>query len=417
MQGGVGRFLVGLFLVCSLQVSSQEIKVNGGFVEDSLLIGQDVNFWVTASYPASLEMVFPDSNFNFSPFEYSSKKYFPTKSENDVAFDSTVYTIQSYEIDLVQYLLLPTVILEGKDSTVINTPLDSIFFTELAPMVSDTTKLIANTNYSLVDTQFNFPLFYYVIGGLVALCVILLIIFGKRIIRFFKLRKLRKNFENFSGQLAGYIQKMKVEPEYTLVEEALVFWKKYQEGLDKTPFTKLTTKEILKNTDAKELEKPLMSIDRLVYGKRPTDTVFQDFQQIEDFTQYRYNKKVEEIKGGQEEIFEKNKHEQAEIASTKMIHFGLTEEQLKEELSKGGKFVIYYYTISILVMSFRRTSKVKFLKNGENQVLRGLGYTVVTFLLGWWGIPWGLIYTPHALYVNLRGGKDVTMEILQNAKR
>lgn len=298
MQSGVGRFLTGLFLIFSLQVSSQEISVNGGFVEDSLLIGQDVNFWVSASYPASLEMVFPDSNFIFSPFEFSAKKYFPTESTGDLAYDSTVYTIQSYEIDLVQYLQLPTVILNGEDSTVINTPLDSIFFTELAPMVSDTTQLIANTNYSLVGTQFNYPLFYYLIGGLVLISIVLLLIFGKKIIRFFKLRKLRKEYENFSGQLAEYIGKMKDNPESTMVEKALVFWKKYQEKLDKYPFTKLTTKEILKNTEAKELEKPLMSIDRLVYGKRPTEAVFQDFQQIEDFTQYRYNKKVEEIKNG-----------------------------------------------------------------------------------------------------------------------
>lgn len=299
MQGGIGKFLVGLFLIFSLQVSSQEIKVNGGFVEDSLLIGQNVKFWITASYPASMEMVFPDSNFNFSPFEYSTKEYFPTKSEGGIALDSTVYSVQSYEIDLIQYLQLPTVILDGEDSTVINTPIDSIFFMELAPFVSDTTELIANTNYSAVDRQFNYPLFYYVIGGLVLVGIVLLLIFGRKIIRYFKLRKLRKEYEKFSLQLTEYIGKMKDDPESSLVEMTLVYWKRYQEKLDKYPFTKLTTKEILRNTEAQELEKPLKSIDRLVYGKRPTETVFQDFQQIEDFTQYRYNKKVEEIKNGQ----------------------------------------------------------------------------------------------------------------------
>ncbi len=37
----------------------------------------------------------------------------------------------------------------------------------------------------------------------------------------------------------------------------------------------------------------------------------------------------------------------------------------------------------------------------EKQVLRA---TVVTWLLGWWGFPWGPIYSVHALFRNLLGG-------------
>jgi len=298
MQGGRGRFLIILLLSLSTKVFSQEIKVNGGFVEDSLLIGQDINFWITATYPADLEMVFPDSLYNFSPFEFSSKTFFPTKSEGSVAFDSTVYSIQSYEIDLVQYLSLPAVILDGLDSTVLPTVIDSIILTELAPIVSDTTQLIANTDYESVNTFFNFPLMYIIVGAFIFVVLLILLIFGRRILRFIKLRRLRKEYEKFSDQLSGYIHNLKSNPESGTAEQALFFWKRYQERLDKFPFTKLTTKEILAESFAGELEKPLRSIDRLVYGKRDTETIFQDFQQIEDFTQYRYNKKVEEIRDG-----------------------------------------------------------------------------------------------------------------------
>ena len=100
-----------------------------------------------------------------------------------MAFDSTVYTVQSFEIDKVQYLQLPAIILNGSDSTVINTPLDSIFLTELAPFVSDSTSLKKNLAYQNVNTQFNYPLLYYVLGGLILLTIILLLIFGKRIIK------------------------------------------------------------------------------------------------------------------------------------------------------------------------------------------------------------------------------------------
>lgn len=276
----------------------QEIKVRGGFMEDSLLIGQDVNFYMTAVYPPELEMIFPDNGYNFSPFEYSTKRFFPTQLIDGLAYDSTVYMLQSYEIDLVQYLQLPAIILDGSDSTILFTPLDSIYFAELAPIVSDTTQLVANLKYQRVNTVFNYPLLYYILGAIIILVVILMLLFGKRIMRYFKMRRLNKEYEKFSAQLTTFIRKLKTEPTSELAEEALSMWKRYQEKLDRFPFTKLTTKEILKDKHNRELEKPLKSIDYLIYGKKTNVTIYQDFQQIEDFSQYRYLKKVAEIRHG-----------------------------------------------------------------------------------------------------------------------
>lgn len=292
------RFIMLLTLLVSINLSAQEITVRGGFVQDSLLIGQDVQFWMTASYPPELEMAFPDSLYSFTPFEFSSKNYYPTTLKGMLAFDSTIYTIQSYEIDKIQFLKLPAIILSGTDSTVIQTPLDSIFLTELAPMVSDSTKLKENLAYQNVDTQFNYPLMYYILGGFILLTIILLLIFGKRILKWLKLRKLKKQYQQFSEIFGSYITKLKVDPAPELAEKALVSWKGYQQRLDKVPFSVMTTKEILNNEFTQEIESPLRSIDRVVYGKRIQEDIFQDFQQIEDFTQERYSKKVEEIKDG-----------------------------------------------------------------------------------------------------------------------
>jgi hypothetical protein len=44
---------------------------------------------------------------------------------------------------------------------------------------------------------------------------------------------------------------------------------------------------------------------------------------------------------------------------------GLSNEQIESELSRGAKFVVFEYTISILVMTFKRSSDVHFLKAGE----------------------------------------------------
>ena len=91
---------------------------------------------------------------------------------------------------------------------------------------------------------------------------------------------------------------------------------------------------------------------------------------------------------------------------------GMSNEQIQFEVQRGAKFVLFYYCISILVMSFRRSSDVYFLRAEENRVAKGLPWTVLTLLLGWWGIPWGPIFSIQSLVVNFKGGKYVTAELL-----
>jgi hypothetical protein len=86
--------------------------------------------------------------------------------------------------------------------------------------------------------------------------------------------------------------------------------------------------------------------------------------------------------------------------------------ELQMELNRGGKFVLYQWALSILILSFRRSSPVYFIRAGEDAVVKGVPYTVLSLLLGWWGFPWGPIFTIQALSTNLSGGKDVTSEIL-----
>ena len=91
---------------------------------------------------------------------------------------------------------------------------------------------------------------------------------------------------------------------------------------------------------------------------------------------------------------------------------GMTPEQIRFEIQRGGKFIFFQYCISIVVMTFRRPSDIYLVKAGENAVVKGLPFVLLTLLAGWWGIPWGPIYSIQSLATNLGGGKDVTNEIL-----
>jgi len=91
---------------------------------------------------------------------------------------------------------------------------------------------------------------------------------------------------------------------------------------------------------------------------------------------------------------------------------GMTATELNMELQRGGRFVVFQYCVSILIMTFRRGSNIYFIREGESAVAKGMGYTLLSLLAGWWGIPWGPIYTIGALANNLHGGKDVTPQVV-----
>jgi hypothetical protein len=103
---------------------------------------------------------------------------------------------------------------------------------------------------------------------------------------------------------------------------------------------------------------------------------------------------------------------------TKIIGLeGISGSELNSQLHSGGKFVVYQYCISIVIMTFRRNSNIYFIKSGENGVVRGLPFTMLSLVLGWWGIPWGPIFTVGALITNFQGGKDITKEVLATFQR
>ena len=90
----------------------------------------------------------------------------------------------------------------------------------------------------------------------------------------------------------------------------------------------------------------------------------------------------------------------------------MTLEHVQNEVANGGRFVLYTYTISIGVMTFKRPSSIYFIKAGEKGFFKGLPFTLTSLFLGWWGIPWGPVYTFGSLYHNLKGGKVVTNEVM-----
>ena len=78
----------------------------------------------------------------------------------------------------------------------------------------------------------------------------------------------------------------------------------------------------------------------------------------------------------------------------------------------GARLVRFEFCLSFLFVTIRRQSPLYLTESWQDRYLRGLGYSVLALLLGPWGVPWGLIWTPWAIWVNLTGGVDETESAL-----
>ena len=93
---------------------------------------------------------------------------------------------------------------------------------------------------------------------------------------------------------------------------------------------------------------------------------------------------------------------------------GMTVGQLEDDILQGGKFILFMWNFSVVVMSFRRNSPLTYVRAGEWVGPKALLWSLPSFLIGWWGIPWGIIFTIMSLHRNSMGGQDVTAVALQS---
>ncbi len=87
---------------------------------------------------------------------------------------------------------------------------------------------------------------------------------------------------------------------------------------------------------------------------------------------------------------------------------------IQRELDHGAKFVMFQYCISIVIMTLKRPSDIYFVRSGESGLRYGWKYALISLAFGWWGIPWGPIYTIGTFFTSVSGGKDITQEVLSS---
>lgn len=290
----LASLILSVFIIGN--ASGQDLKPIGFFLKDSVKIGESVPYSLSYKDRKNRPVIFPDSLFNFSPFELLKKEYFDTQSDDINSIDSAVYYLATFEIDTVQSLSLPVFLFIGNDSLELYSLMDSITLDQVVTQMPDSVSLAETSAYMPVSLQFNYP--YWVIGliilGIVVLIVML--VWGNQIQKRIKLYRLNKQLLKFKEQFDIEIEQLNADTTKLKIESVLKFWKGYMERLEKIPYTKLTTKEIVLVQKSTSLEETLKSIDKNIYSPIEVTALQNDFEFLKDYSEDRYNHVTEVIK-------------------------------------------------------------------------------------------------------------------------
>lgn len=285
--------LVVWWAIASQFVLGQTIKVllpQGRFMDDTIMVGKPFRYAFTFRHDPGQQVFFPDSTYNYTPFEWVGQDYFTTRTDSLGSLDSTVYRLVCFDIPTQPRYQLPVYVVSKQDCTAVFAPVDTFLFRSVLPTTArlDTLSLRPDTEIQMLRRQFNYPILLASLGilGLVALAILWL--FGKAIGRQWRLLLLQRRHLDFVRSFNRLNRTARDRNSIGETEKAVVVWKNYLESVERKPFASYTTREIIDSIPDESLENALKEIDRIIYGQAGSKPASEALQTLKKVAQRLY---------------------------------------------------------------------------------------------------------------------------------
>ncbi len=289
------KLILLLSLPLAVVAQQNEIRVNGYFIQDTTQVGMPLEYVLKAEYDLNQSVIFPDTLYDFTPFELDGKRYFYSSLAGNTVIDSAVYELTTFELDTVQYLNLPVFdVTEGDSSAVYGTP-DFVTLTFELTQLPDTVKLLDNAIYFDPSYPADHVLIMVVAGSIVLTGAIIFIIFFGRIRRWWIMEQIKKRHKRFVQAFETTHHKTNDIQPIELLERLTGLWKSHMEYLTGKPVASYTSREMVKNLHEEELLEPLKSIDKAIYAGLNNQSLFEEFEVLKNKVQQYYLAKLEEV--------------------------------------------------------------------------------------------------------------------------
>ncbi|MCF0043510.1 hypothetical protein [Dyadobacter fanqingshengii] len=268
------RSVTALFVsfLCTIlfqtQGFGQKIKPLGLFLTDSIEVGKPVYFSLSVRHNPKTEIFFPDTLYDFSPFEIISKRAFASSTDNRGSLDSAVYQLISFDVSDAQALKMPVYVFHKKDCTAVFTKPDSVFLIKSNVVEKvKTASLKPETSLLPLSSEFNFSILLGSIALIIGVVGSIYWVFGQDIYKQWQLIKLQRRHLEYIRSFNRLMRNARDRNNIKDAEKAIIVWKNYLERLEKKPFATYTTREIMDNMPDEALAEALKNMDSIIYGQ------------------------------------------------------------------------------------------------------------------------------------------------------
>lgn len=199
----------------SLQAQTQAPSVTLTCKEKLVQVGRPFEIELSVRHPERMVVVFPDTAKDFKPYEVHSGKPIPTSTDEGLSEDVKIYKLYTWEIDSIQHLQFPVRYLTAKGDTasVLSNQVDVEFLPTIVGY-SDTLKVKFVDHLAAIREPIN----WLAVGIIFTVCALLMIVgvivFSSPIRKWWKRRKIEREWRKHLGQLESLRAQTSDQPAY-----------------------------------------------------------------------------------------------------------------------------------------------------------------------------------------------------------
>ena len=287
-----------LILQSIYSLNAQKIEYKGYFIKENKTIGDTIYFISTINYPKNIEIIQPDSSNDYKTFEYIDKLIFPSLKIEDRVLDSTIYLLRTFNTDTIQSLKLSSYIINNNDSLKITSTEDNLIISNQIKKIDQSLKVKYNTILSKINKLINYKYVTYIIAIILLIIGLTYILFGKKIVIFFNIHRLKKAFKSFETKFQKQHMIYRKEKSKNEIEKLLVIWKVFMEFISNKTYLSSTTKEIEKFNSNKKIISSLKEFDKNIYSPNKNILESKDINNLFNEAKHNFNVKLKNIKNG-----------------------------------------------------------------------------------------------------------------------
>ncbi len=287
-----------LIVQSTYSLNAQKIEYKSYFIKENKTIGDTIYFISTINYPKNIEIIQPDSSNDYKTFEYIDKLIFPSLKIEDRVLDSTIYLLRTFNTDTIQSLKLSSYIINNNDSLKITSTEDDLIISNQIKKIDQNLKVKYNTILSKINKLINYKYVTYIIAIILLIIGLTYILFGKKIVIFFKIHRLKKAFKSFETKFQKQQMIYKKEKSKNEIEKLLVIWKVFMEFISNKTYLSSTTKEIEKFNSNKKIISSLKEFDKNIYSPNKNILESKDINNLFNEAKHNFNVKLKNIKNG-----------------------------------------------------------------------------------------------------------------------